>query len=87
MQAVYGGKDVFGFGKSVCYQALPFLFDHKLGLVSSSRRSCVIVISPLIALMVDQVRNLRQSDVHAVIISSSSRDRSSVPMEFVASDC
>ncbi len=46
----------------------------------------MIVISPLIALMVDQVRNLRQSDVHAVIISSSSRDRSSVPMEFVASE-
>ena len=40
-----------GFGKSVCYQVLPFVFDHKLGLVVESS---IIVVSPLIALMVDQ---------------------------------
>ena len=36
ISAVYDGNDVFvflptGFGKSICFQVLPFLFDHKLG--------------------------------------------------------
>ena len=35
VKAVYEGGDVFvwlptGFGKSVCYEALPFVFDFKL---------------------------------------------------------
>ena len=53
----YDGKDVFvilptGFGKSVCFQVLPFLFDHKLGLTDGTKK-CVIVVSPLVSLMVD----------------------------------
>ena len=35
VQAVYEGNDVFvwlptGYGKSLCYQVLPLVFDHKL---------------------------------------------------------
>ena len=35
IKGIYEGKDVFtwlptGFGKSICYQVLPFLFDVKL---------------------------------------------------------
>ena len=50
------GKDVFlwlptGFCKSLCYELLPFIFDYWYG----KRNSIVIVISPLISLMVDQV--------------------------------
>ena len=65
------GKDVFlwlptGFGKSLCYELLPFVFDYRYG----KRNSAVIVISPLISLMVDQVSSLRSRSVRAAIISS-----------------
>ena len=74
IHAIFGGKDVFvclptGFGKSICFQILPFLFNHKHGLFGGKKRSCAIIVSPFIALMVDQVRNLRKSGVQAVIIS------------------
>ena len=62
----------------VCFQILPFLFDHECGLVGRKKRSCAIIVSPLNALMVDQVRNLRKGGVQAVIISYSLRKRSIV---------
>lgn len=91
IHAIYSGKDVFmflptGFGKSICYQVLPFIFDHKLGVVSGQKKSCAIVVSPLIALMVDQVRSLRQAGVEAVIISCGSREASIVDKEFIATE-
>ena len=71
---VYEGRDVFvwlptGYGKSLCYQVLPFLFDH------AGRRtdSLVIVVSPLVSLMVDQVHVLRQKGVKAAIMSTLSK--------------
>ena len=71
MCAILEGNDVFtllptGFGKSICYQALPFLFNHKLGLAVTQRRA-VLVVSPLIALMIDQVSSLRERSVEAVV--------------------
>ncbi len=82
MQAVFDGRDVFvclptGFGKSLCYQALPFIFDRKCD--SSGAVNCVIVFSPLVALMVDQVECLVCT---AVVISSGSRD--TIAKEFLA---
>ena len=80
ISAIYKGKDVFvwlptGFGKSVCYEVLPFVMDYKLSRVNSVGQysgscSVVVVISPLISLMVDQVLNLRQRGVDAAIITS-----------------
>ena len=66
---LYDGRDVFawfptGYGKSLCYQLLPFLLDFKLKRTCSPRvkRSVVvIVISSLVSLMVDQVSNLLHS--------------------------
>ena len=68
---VWEGKDVFvllptGFGKSIIYEILPFLFDHKLGRVESRARSLVIIVSPLISLMADQVGCLRRRGARAV---------------------
>ena len=75
IKCVYERRDVFvwlptGFGKSLCYEALPFVMDFKYGRVDSTPCSVVIVVSPLVALMVDQVRSLRRKSVKAAIITS-----------------
>ena len=72
IRAAFDGRDVFvclptGFGKSLCYQALPFVMDHQRGCSGSA----VIVVSPLIALMEDQVSGLRKRKVNASIMTSS----------------
>ena len=77
MKAIYDGHDVFlwlptGYGKSLCYQALPFLMDFKRGVVTAESRSAVLVVSPLVALMIDQVKSLRSRDVKCSIVTSSS---------------
>ena len=76
LRLLYQGHDVFlwvptGYGKSICYQLLPFLFDLKLGRTSSPprERSVVLVISPLVSLMVDQVSSLLSRGVSAGILS------------------
>ena len=61
-----GGKDIFlsvptGGGKSLCYAILPWVFD---ALKHRNGSSIVIVVSPLIALMKDQVRTQRVERWH-----------------------
>ncbi len=60
-----------GYVKSLCYQLFPFMFDFKLKKTSSPgvERSVVLVLSPLISLMVDQVSSLQQRGVSAGILS------------------
>ena len=65
---LYDGKDVFlwlltGFGKSVYYEVLSFFFDF----TGSKSGSVALVISPLVSLMVEQVRSLRKPGVGAAI--------------------
>jgi ATP-dependent DNA helicase RecQ len=65
---VCAGRDVLaimptGSGKSLCYQ-----------IPSLVRRGCGLVISPLIALMEDQVRSLRSVGVRAGALNSQSED-------------
>ena len=63
------GKDVFvslptGSGKSLCYWVLPGAFDA----LRKTRESIVLIVSPLIALMKDQVANLKAKGVEAVYV-------------------
>ena len=43
-----------GFGKISCFQVLPFMIDHKLGLVGIKKNCIVLIISPLVVVMMDQ---------------------------------
>ena len=69
--AFVNSKDVFvslptRSGKSLCYAVLPWLFDS---LHSRQKESLIIVISPLISPMKDQVRSLKERNLTAVCIS------------------
>jgi ATP-dependent DNA helicase RecQ len=74
------GNDVFvclptGYGKSLCYCCLPILYDLLEG--QSSPWSTIIVISPLVALMSDQVRSLNDRRVSAIKIVNCSENQCS----------
>lgn len=86
--AIYGGHETFvclptGFGKSLCYQVLPFMFDHKLGLIDTPKSCAVLVISPLIALMINQVQSLRSKGIKCSIVTSS---MTGVAKDFIANN-
>lgn len=55
-----------GYGKFACFELLPFLFDNKLGKTGTICCSLVLVLSPLIAVMVNQVANLRKRGMMVV---------------------
>ena len=68
-----GGKDVFlslptGSGKSLCYCMLPKVFDCLRQSNSVATQSIAVVVSPLIALMKDQVRQMTQRHMTAVYV-------------------
>ena len=46
--------------------------DHKCGLLGTDRSSAVLVISPLVALIADQILQLRSNGVKCCVITSAS---------------
>ena len=71
-----------GFGKSICYTTLPFVFDYKLGRVDGDYHSLVVAVSPLISLMIDQVASLKAIGASASIATSGG----SVPKALLATE-
>ena len=70
-RAVPGHSTIYE--KSLCYQVFPFLAGWlACFLAGSQKTSAVLVVSPLIILMVDQVETLRKRGVKLVVISSQS---------------
>ena len=80
IEAVLAGRDTLavmptGGGKSLCYQVPALLFD----------RGVTIVVSPLLALMKDQVDALRAAGVAAAAINSAvSREQQAAVLDGVA---
>ena len=71
------GSDEFvslptGYGKSLCYTLLPPVFDLLRGV---KEKSIVLVVSPLLALMKNQVASISEKGLSAVFIS----DKDSTP--------
>ena len=75
IECIVRGEDVFvtlptGFGKSAIYQSLPFCASV-LADKSSQVRLFVLIVSPLIALMRDQVASLSSRSVRAAYLCRS----------------
>ena len=61
------------FGKSLCYFCLHSLFD----ILRKDRWSVVVFVSPLVALMTDQVEILKSKGVSTVICTNKGESESS----------
>ena len=70
------GRDAFvvlptGSGKSLCYVALPLIFDKLNSLTSTTSNSLVVVLSPLLSLMSDQVKKYGDRGLKCAFIGDS----------------
>lgn len=79
--AFVSGMDVFvslptGGGKSLCYACLPWVFDalRSDGEVVSQHRSIVVVVSPLLSLMKDQVSCFNSRGLNCAFVGTEQMD-------------
>ena len=68
IHAVVTGNDVFvrvatGFGKSVCYFVVPYICDYLRSESEVSSQSVLLIVSPLKALMEDQIDDIRKCGI------------------------
>ena len=68
IHAVVTGNDVFvrvatGFGKSVCYVVVPYVCDYLRPESEVSSQSVLLMVSPLKALMEDQIDDIRKCGI------------------------
>ena len=81
---IYDRKDMHvlwlpaSIGKSICYETAPFVFDYNLkwesGSISTASSIIVLVVSPLVSLMADQVSSLRKKGAKAAILGGHAGD-------------
>ena len=75
LEAIYHGRDVVavlptGYGKSIIFHLLPSLFLYKINYEhGAAAHPVVIVVSPLNALIKDQIRRLQEENVKAAILN------------------
>ena len=74
LEAIYHGRDVVavlptGYGKSVIFHLLPSLFLDKINYERGAAHPVVIVVSPLNALIKDQIRRLQEGNVKGAILN------------------
>ena len=73
LEALYREKDVVavlptGYGKSIIFHILPFLFEYReRNFMNSSRTNAIIVVAPLNSLIDDQISHLRKRGIKAAI--------------------
>ena len=69
---LYDGEDVFlCLPTGLSYECLPFFFDYRLGCTGApASRSTVLVVSPLVSLMIDQVSSLRERGVQQLSLAA-----------------
>ena len=82
------GRDVFvslptGSGKSLCYSILPKVFDR----VRKASGSIVIVVSPLVSLMKDQVHSLETKGIKSVFVTKIRRRTQNLMIALLNSNC
>ena len=75
LEAFYHGRDVVavlatGYGKLIIFHLLPSLFLYKINYeLGAAAHPVVIVVSPLNALIRDQIRRLQEGNVKATILN------------------
>lgn len=93
LESLYLKKDLIavlptGYGKSLVYQVLPHLLkarDAARTPATSSYKSVVVVLSPLNALMFDQISKLRENGIKAAILGVKELEEEEETDSFVSS--
>ena len=82
------GRDVFvslptGYGKSLCYTLLPCVFDL---LRKVEKKSIALIVSPLVALMQDQVSAITSMGVSATYITDKEATKAAIKQTIIKGD-